>query len=143
MEQNSEENRKQEKCCSYRSPIEPNFQLPFLSSPQKVSSVPLTSTPLFLFVNSPPPTSSFSFFPYKLLRVPVPLLTAQFPLAPLLIPPPWQGGHILATRPMHVAHLVEVVPHSLLQRCPTLPGWPASGKKKLWSTRGSTLLSLY
>ena len=73
MEQNSEENRKQEKCCSYRSPIEPNFQLPFLSSPQKVSSVPLTGTPLFLFVNSPPLPAflsspiSFYAFPFHCL----------------------------------------------------------------------------
>ena len=37
-------------------------------------------------------------------------------------PPPWQGGDVFSTHPMHVAPM-ETIPHSLTQRCPTLPRW--------------------
>ena len=77
MEQNSEENRKQEKRCNDRSSLEPSFQLLFSSSPQKVSSVLPTGTPLFLFVNSPPlPAflySPISFYPFPFHCLPLSL----------------------------------------------------------------------
>ena len=51
-------NKKNDVAIPDKYPLEPSFQLPFSSSPQKVSSVPS-------------PLSSFSFFPYKLPPVPV------------------------------------------------------------------------
>ena len=52
-----------------------------------------------------PRSSSSQIFSFLASLLPVPLLTLQPLPIPLLQPPPWQGGHILATCLMHAAHL--------------------------------------
>ena len=73
--------------------------LPNSSSSENPPLVPVISLSTFLlcFLFSPKP-------------LPTPLFTAQPPPTPLLQPPPWQGGHILATRLMHATHLWKSSP---------------------------------
>ena len=73
------------------------------------------------------------FFPKPL---PAPLLTAQPPPAPLLQPPPWQGGHILATRLMHATHLWKSSPTPFYRDAQFFPSGKQMVRKNFWSTRG-------
>ena len=151
-------------CVSFQKPTKnPNFPSPSFFLKKSCSFLPLVLLYFILFFLNPFKNqfSATLFFPNpfldsSLLSIssldhhlysfsflaslpPIPLLIIQSSSAPLLQPPPWQGGHILATRLLHAAHLWESSPTSKWNAQLSLGGKKISHEMQ----KGSTNMPLF